>query len=140
MSDPAFERTLSYRLSAAYDCWGHRRTLRRGTHNGIWFLDTTEIAEPPIRHHDNDSNTARAQRLLEFHASGQFSATELATLHALVVERLTIAEIAARDGCTRQAVMARLVGNSRGQGGILKKARTFRDNDHVLTTSVGDSQ
>jgi hypothetical protein len=46
MFDPAFDRTLSYRLASAYDCWGKRRSLRRGTQNGIWFLDATEIDEP----------------------------------------------------------------------------------------------
>jgi hypothetical protein len=50
---------------------------------------------------------------------------EIRTLHALVVLRLTIAEIAIRDGCSRQAVLARLNGNSRGQGGIIKKAYAF---------------
>jgi hypothetical protein len=125
MSDPAFERTLSYRLSAAYDCWGNRRTLRRGVQNGIWFLDARAIDEPAATEYEIDAAAERPQQLTALTSSGRFSATELATLHALVVERLTIDDIAARDGCSRQAVMARLVGNSRGQGGILKKARAY---------------
>jgi len=125
MSDPAFERTLSFRLSTAYDCWGSRRPLRRGVQNGIWFLDATALDQPAANECEHDSAGERAQHLTALTSSGRFSATEVATLHALVVERLTIDDIAARDGCSRQAVMARLVGNSRGQGGILKKARAY---------------
>lgn len=125
MFDPPAERTLTYRLASAYDCWGIRRSLRRGTRNGIWFLDATELDEP---HVDDDvpvSIASRESRMAEFAASGRFTPIEIATLHALVVERLTIGEIALRDGCSRQAVVARLVGNSRRQGGILKKARSL---------------
>jgi hypothetical protein len=125
MPDPTFDRTLSYRLSAAYDCWGHRRSLRRGTQNGIWFLDSSGIDEPAAAEPPVDLGSSRERRLAEFRSSGRFTAIELATLHALIVERLTIAEIADRHGCSRQAILARLVGNSRGQGGILKKARAY---------------
>lgn len=124
MFDPAFDRTLSYRLSSAYDCWGNRRSLRRGTRNGIWFLDSTGIQEPATDEPPVDLCGSRERQLAELRSSGRFTAIELATLDALVVERLTIAEIAARHGCSRQAILARLVGNSRRQGGILKKART----------------
>ena len=122
MFDSPAERTLSYRLAAAYDCWGSRRELRCGTRGGVWFLDASALAEQrtDIPHVDADT---RCQRLAALVASGRFTATEVATLQALVIERLTIDEIAERDGCSRQAVMARLTGNSRGQGGILKKAR-----------------
>lgn len=122
MFDSPAERTLTYRLATAYDCWGHRRPLRHGVRNGIWFLDATELDLPP-----GDAAQApacdREQTLAALAATGRFTPTELATLHALVVEHLTIDDIAQRAGCTRQAVMARLVGNSRGQGGVLKKAR-----------------
>lgn len=126
MFDPSFDRTLSYRLSAAYDCWGHQRLLRRGIQNGIWFLDPAGIDVPLDEDTPADENGTRARQLSAFEASGRFSSIELATLYALVVERLTIAEIAQRDNCSRQAVMARLVGNSRRQGGILKKAYALR--------------
>jgi hypothetical protein len=122
MFDSPAERTLSYRLAAAYDCWGHRRELRCGTRGGVWFLDARALAEQRTDAPEIDADT-RCQQLAALIASGRFTATEVATLRALVVERLTIDEIAERDGCSRQAVMARLTGNSRGQGGILKKAR-----------------
>lgn len=125
MFDSAVDRTLTYRLSSAYDCWGHRRWLRRGTQNGIWFLDASSIDEPPVEAQPVDSGAARVRGLAEFRSSGRFTAIELATLHALIVERLSIGEIAERHGCSRQAVLARLVGNSRGQGGILKKAQAL---------------
>lgn len=127
MFDAPFDRTLTFRLSAAADCWGRRRMLRRGIRNGVWFIDGAGLDEPQpddpadTAHADDDRRGA-LQRLI---ASGAFTHVETATLHALVIERLTIAEIAARDRCSRQAVMARLVGNSRGQGGILRKARTL---------------
>jgi hypothetical protein len=124
MFDSPADRTLTYRLSAAYDCWGQRRALRHGVRNGIWFLDPTGLDEPPAT--DAEAQVCdREQKLADFHSSGRFTPTELATLRALIVERLTIEEIACRDGCSRQAVVARLVGNSRGQGGILKKAGRF---------------
>lgn len=123
MFDSAFDRKLTYRLSTAYDCWGHRRALRRGTQNGIWFIDAGGLDLPDTEASPVDSDAAREEGLATLVSSGRFTATELETLRALVLERLTIAEIAARHGCSRQAVLARLVGNSRGQGGIVKKAR-----------------
>ena len=129
MFDPSFDRILSYRLSSAYDCWGHRRSLRRGIQHGIWFLDPTGIDEPPALDTQIDTSSTREQRLADLQSSGRFSANEIATLSALIVERVRIAEIAQRDGCSRQAVVARLVGNSRRQGGILKKARALRQQE-----------
>lgn len=127
MFDPAFDRTLSYRLSAAYDCWGNRRSLRRGVRNGIWFLDSRGLDEPVADETPADVAWCRKHKLAALRSSGRFTAVELATLDALIVERLTIAEIADHHGCSRQAILARLVGNSRGQGGILKKARALLD-------------
>ena len=122
MFDSPAERTLTYRLNVAYDCWGHRRTLRCGTRGGIWFLDAGRLDERPREDVPAEADT-RGRQLAALVASGKFTPIEIRTLHSLVVERLTIDEIAERDGCSRQAVMARLAGNSRGQGGILKKAR-----------------
>ena len=124
MFDSPAERTLTYRLASAHDCWGHRRSLRWGTRHGIWFLDATGLDEQP----PDDipvSTSSREHRLAELASSGRFTPIELATLHALIVDRLTINEIAHRDGCSRQAVLARLVGNSKGQGGILRKTRAL---------------
>lgn len=125
MLDSAFDRTLTYRLSSAYDCWGSRRSLRRGTRNGLWFVDVSGIDEPVVDAPHVDRGAARIRGFVELQSSGRFTATELATLHALIVERASIGDIAERHGCSRQAVLARLVGNSRGQGGILKKARAL---------------
>ncbi len=124
MFDSSTERTLTYRHASAHDCWGHRRPLRWGTRHGIWFLDATGLDEPPPDEAP-PSTSLREQGLATLASSGRFTAIELATLHALIVDRLTINEVAARDGCSRQAVLARLVGNSKGQGGIVKKARSL---------------
>lgn len=124
MLDSFAERLLTYRLSAAYDCWGHRRAIRHGSRNGIWFLDPRGLDDPQATAADAPTYN-REQKLAELAVSGRFTPTELATLHALVVEHLTIDDIARRDGCSRQAVVARLTGNSRGQGGILRKARSL---------------
>lgn len=135
MFDSSAERYLVYRLAAAHDCWGHRRAVRHGVRNGIWFLDPTGLDEPAAEP-AYAPTCNREERLAEFVASGRFTCTELATLRALVVERLTIDEIAQRDGCSRQAVLARLVGNSRGQGGILKKAQALLSSPALSDESV----
>lgn len=124
MFDSPAERILTYRLASVHDCWGHRRSLRSGTRGGVWFLDATGLDEQGPEPLPVDDDT-RPQQLAAMVASGRFTPTELATLRALVIERLTIEEVAQRDGCSRQAVLARLTGNSRGQGGILKKARSL---------------
>lgn len=128
MFDSPAERTLTYRLASTHDCWGHRRSLRWGTRHGIWFLDATGLDEPPPDEAPV-STSSREQGLATLASSGRFTAIEVATLHALIVDHLTINEIASRDGCSRQAVLARLVGNSRGQGGILRKARALLPSD-----------
>lgn len=123
MSRSSVDRVLAYRLGSAYDCWGRRRSLRRGIQNGIWIVDGSGLEVPA---HDDDPSTesvSREVRLDLLRKSGAFTATELATLDALVVDRQTIDEIATSEGRSRQAIVARLIGNSRGQGGILKKAR-----------------
>jgi len=127
MFDSTLDRKLTYRLSSAYDCWGQRRTLRRGTQNSIWFIDGSGLDVPSVETEPADQDDARTDRLAVLESSGRFTTTELETLQALVLERLTINEIAERHGCSRQAVLARLVGNSRGQGGIVKKARALLD-------------
>jgi len=99
MFDSAFDRTLTYRLASAYDCWGHRRPLRRGTRNGIWFVDASGIDEPAGEARSVDPGPARERGLAHFQSSGGFTVIELATLHALIVERLSIDEIAERHGC-----------------------------------------
>lgn len=125
MLDSSLDRVLAFRLATAADCWGRRRSLKSGTRNGIWFI-TSDSFDQPLP--DNDAPEPaedRAAILQRFIASGFFTAIEIATLQALAIERLTVAELAERDGCTRQAVMARLAGNSRGQGGIFRKAQAL---------------
>jgi predicted DNA-binding protein (UPF0251 family) len=137
MFDSSFDRTLSYRLASAYDCWGNRRALRCGKTHGIWFVSPIGFDEQPSPIPVVDPTPARAQTLARFTASGRFTVVELETLRALMVERLTVDDIARRDGCSRQAVLARVVGNSRGQGGLLKKARALQQRD--AATSAGAS-
>ncbi len=124
MSEYSLERAMSYRLASAYDCWGTRRELRAGRQHGLWLLDGAAFDLPPVDTLEEpiDAQTRRAHALAAFRASGRFTTTELSTIEA-IVDGLTLEAIAERDGCTRQAVLARIVGNSRGQGGILKKAR-----------------
>ena len=130
------DRILTYRLSAAYDCWGSRRSLRRGSHNGLWFVDAAELDEPAPAEPLTDSSSDRECILQRFAASGRFTDKELSTLRALTVERMTIAEIAARDRCSRQAVIARLIGNTRGQGGILRKARVLLEGEAISSSGA----
>ncbi len=125
MLDSSLDRFLSFRLAIAADCWGRRRSLKSGTRNGIWFVTSGEFDQPLQDDAIADPAEDRAEILQRFIDSGVFTTTEIATLQALAIERLTVAELAERDGCTRQAVMARLAGNSRGQGGILRKARAL---------------
>lgn len=129
MFDPALDRLLAYRAGVVADCWGQRRDVHHGNRNRIWFLDPLGLDEPIVAAPSSadDVRAFRREMLAAFAASGQFTKIELATLEALVIDQLTIGEIAERDGCSRQAIVARIVGNSRGQGGILKKASAFRD-------------
>ncbi len=96
MFDSSTERALVYRLAAAYDCWGQRRAVRHGVRDGIWFLDPTGLDEPAAEE-ASAPTCHREERLAECVASGRFTRTELATLRALVVERLTIDEIAQQN-------------------------------------------
>lgn len=125
MLDSSLDRFLAFRLSTAADCWGRRRSLRSGTRNGIWFVTPSGFDQPLEDDALADPAENRAAILQRFIDSGAFTSTEIETLQALAIERLSVAELAERDGCTRQAVMARLAGNNRGQGGILKKARAL---------------
>lgn len=133
MFDSPFERTLTYRRAVAHDCWGNRRALRCGVRNHVWFIDATSFDELPVIEQPEDPTPGRLSMLDDFAAAGCFTPIELATLHALAVERLTLTEIARRDGCSRQAVLARLIGNSRRQGGIVRKARALRDRIGLLS-------
>lgn len=125
MFDSAFERLLSVRLARAYDCWNSIRSLRIGARHGIWYVDATAFGEPvPVEEPNaqREATPSRAARLDALAAQGILTATELSTLRRLL-DGMSFAEIAAQDGCSRQAVVARLVGNSKKQGGVLRKCR-----------------
>jgi hypothetical protein len=126
MLDAVHDRLTTYRLARVADCWGRPRAIRVGSRHGVWFLDPGDVDVPRIEREPEGDDRDRAMALAAMDASGRFTPTEVRTLRALILDGLTIDEIAQRDGCSRQAVMARLVGNSRGQGGILKKARRLR--------------
>lgn len=135
MFDSSFERLLSARLGVAHDWRGDRRHLRTGTRHAIWYFDPTGFDEPaapdvPIV----DRFAHREHKLAAMIAAGIFTDIEIHTLRRLVVDRMSLAEIAAADGCSRQAVLARIVGNSRGQGGIVKKVR------ELVATCDGSTQ
>jgi DNA-directed RNA polymerase specialized sigma24 family protein len=140
MFDSSLDRTIAWRLGLVCDHTGARRIVRRGIRNGIWFLDPRSLDEAPAddaREAPEPESTRRVRALEAFQTSGLFTPIELATLHALTIEKLSIGEVAKRDRCSRQAVMARLIGNSKRQGGILRKAREFHRHadQHALTTS-----
>jgi hypothetical protein len=136
VSESPLDRILSYRLARVSDCWGNRRAVRTGKRNGVWFVDGPAVQAPDTTASPLDPAPRRRDDLARLRASGRFSAIELATLEALAAERLTLNEIAERDGCSRQAVVARLAGNSKGQGGILKKARAVLAREDA-TSPVG---
>jgi hypothetical protein len=126
-ADGRSERTLTYRLSSAYDCWGHRRTLRTARRHGLWHLGVEDFDMPSDAASPDDDGRAgdderRREALRIFEASGRFTPAEIRTMRALALESLTIDEVARAEGVSRQAIRARIIGNSRGQGGLLKKA------------------
>ena len=98
----SLERALTCRLAEAYDCWGQRRAARCGSRHGIWYVDPIGWDAPASRVPAVDRDPGREAALARMTASGQFTGIELRTLRALVIERMTIAEIAKRDGCTPQ--------------------------------------
>jgi hypothetical protein len=76
----------------------------------------------------DDGMTRASRRAASFDAlarSGWFTQTELATIRALAFQGLTLTQYARLERCSRQAVCARLYGNSRGHGGLLRKALRF---------------
>lgn len=101
---------------------------------------TNENANPE----DESDTLDRSRRFQLLATSGRFTATEVRTLYLLAVKSLTVAQVAAIERCSRQAIVARLVGNSKQQGGLLKKATRFwrelADSPHRLPADVPDRQ
>lgn len=124
---PLSERAFHFQSASAYDCWGNRRPLRTSRRHGLWAVDAVgfDLADPEPAPDRADAEACRRRAFRAFTESRRFTARELATIDALAFGNLTITELARREGCTRQAIMARIMGNSRGQGGLLRKARGF---------------
>ena len=118
------ERRIHFNLSRTYDCRSLRRVLRRSRRNRLWHLSSEgfDIPERIAPGGDGGVDERRRRMFTELAGSGQFTPTQLATIQALAFERLTVRELAARQGVSRQAIAARLRGNSRHQGGILRRA------------------
>ena len=76
---------------------------------------------PPDEDDDADEHRRRRDLLDRMCRSGRLTPVEIRTLYALVVEGCSLTEIAKRDGCSRQAVVARLAGSSAGHGGVVRK-------------------
>jgi hypothetical protein len=118
-------------LAAVSDHAGRRHPVSLAKHNGraivvhSCFNDAgeTPVDEPDVER--GDPWMERLRRLVLFSASGRFSRIELRTIYALAIDGLSVAQIAHIDQCSRQAVLARLHGNSKGQGGLLKKTVRF---------------
>jgi hypothetical protein len=132
MCTSSSERSLHYHLSAAADAWGQVRPVRSSRQNGLWRIDATQFDQPLAEADDDQPDLRRNDRisaLQHLEQSGRLTTREAATLRRLVVEGASFADIAAADGCSRQAVVARLVGNSLGQGGLLRKCRLVLTGD-----------
>ena len=126
---PRSPRRYSLRsLAAVSDHSGRKIPVGFVKHNGrvaiTVFPDDSHAAD----HGDvpaSESPVDRPALFSRFVRSGRFTPIELRTIHALAFEQITLAGLARMDGCSRQAVHARLYGNSKHQGGLLKKVRRF---------------
>ena len=118
------ERAVHFRSGAAHDCWGRRRVLRRARRNGLWVILGPDLdLATPAESRAEETDDVRREAYDRLVRSGSLTALQLATIHALAFERLTVQELAARDGCSRQAIAARVLGNSQGQGGAARAAQ-----------------
>lgn len=120
------------------DLAGRPRPVSLAKHNGRYVVsvvngdpDHQSVNDTGLTTSNDDATSRnvtageRARRFDELAASGQFTDTELRTIRALAFERLTVIQLAQVDRCSRQAVLARVYGNSRGQGGLLQRAARF---------------
>ena len=126
----------SYPAALVYDCWGqaHRSPTVRRNGSRVSLpapLDCPIYSEQHEEDEDDpdpDEGAVPDQRVLLLQAlerSPRFTQVEIRTLHALVVEGLTLTQIARIEGCSRQAVVARLVGSNAGHGGVLRKVQAM---------------
>lgn len=118
------DRAHHYVRGLAYDCWGATRPLPRARRGGLFCADARHFGSPDSPSPTDDDG--RPQMYRGFVGSGRFTETQIRTIHALAFERLTVSELAAREHCGRQAIVARVIGNSKRQGRILRAAERFR--------------
>jgi len=90
-------------------------------------LDELETTKP-----EPDPEVVRlwlADRILEtfarYVASGLFTVVQLRTIRALLIDRLTLRQLARQEGTSPQAIRARIEPNRLGQGGLARKAPEF---------------
>lgn len=134
-------------LAMVADHDGVARHITLVKQNGRYIIGASpssrdELTREEAAPGDDDDALERRHRFHLLAASGRFSATEVRTLYLLAVEQLTVAQVAALERCTRQAIVARLIGNSKRQGGLVKKAARFwlerNDTAHRLPVNVPD--
>ena len=122
-------RSARYSLRALAMVAEHDGTARPVTlvkHNGRHIIGVSpahcdDVTNEDTVSPDADHGLPRHDRLHLLATSGRFSATEIRTWYLLAVEQLTVAQVASIERCTQQAIVARLVGNSKRQGGVIKK-------------------
>jgi hypothetical protein len=125
MLAPPSERAFHFHMAAAYDYRGNRRPLRAFRQHGIWAVCAYDFELPSSARESSSADRDERRRGIfqALVASRRLTARQLATINALAFGRYTIAELAAHEGCSRQAIVARIIGNSRGQGGLVRRAR-----------------
>ena len=133
------ERSLHYRLAVAHDCWGRRRPVYSFRQHGLWHIAAPGFEIPLDDDEPGESTPDRRRRLAALEATGGLTPTQLATVRALALDGLTLSEVAAREGCSRQAIVARLVGNSKGQGGAIRRVAAILRTALSQTTSAHDT-
>lgn len=114
---------MSRRRSKVYDCWGQPHRSRSVRRNGsrVYLparldhpVEVEQMQEDPARTSDARRDHERTAALQALQHSARFTQTEMRTLSALVVDGLSLSEIARAEGCSRQAIVARLVGSTAG--------------------------
>ncbi len=124
----------AYPAALVYDCWGqaHRSPTVRRNGSKVFLPAPHDHPTDPEQREDDDPDTddgavpdPRVLLLQALERSSRFTQVEIRTLYALIVEGLTLTQIARIDGCSRQAIVARLVGSNAGHGGVLRKVQAM---------------
>ncbi len=90
------ERALVFRLAAG-TCWGTRRFVAPSLQNRLWRLDPKGFDTPLVEETTVDPHDRRVRLLHGYAKSGRLTPIEIRTLEALLLDRLTIREIADRE-------------------------------------------